>query len=135
MRIICTAALATDETKQIPEAIGLARRSSNVQEEEMLDEQTLERKQSTVSAQDTALAKLMDVEGFAVEILESTDFSKLCSKILDVVSQIIQRDHFTLEDKNIVENAMALWAGCILHKPELFNEFKAWKNSNETSKI
>ena len=49
------------------------------------------RKASTVSASDTALNNLMDNEGFAADILENTDFSKLCSKILDLASQIIQR--------------------------------------------
>jgi len=51
------------------------------------------------------------------------------------VSCIIQRDQFTLEDKNIVENAMALWTGCILHKPALFKEFTAWNNTDQESNI
>ena len=100
----------------------------------MLDETALKRKISTVSVPDSSLNDLMK-DRFAEEILEETDFGQLCAQILNLVAQIIQREKLTLEDKNIVENAMALWTGCILHKPELFNEFKAWKNSNETSKI
>ena len=29
----------------------------------------------------------------------------------------------TFEDKLIVENALNLWVGCILHKNELLNDF------------
>ena len=41
----------------------------------------------------------------------------------------------TLEDKFIVENAMALWTGCVLHKNELFRDFIAWQNVDQTSAI
>ena len=30
---------------------------------------------------------------------------------------------------------MALWTGCVLHKPELFNDFVHWENINKTSPI
>jgi hypothetical protein len=29
----------------------------------------------------------------------------------------------TFEDKLIIENALSLWVGCILHKNELLNDF------------
>lgn len=29
----------------------------------------------------------------------------------------------TFEDKLIVENALSLWVGCVLHKNELLNDF------------
>jgi len=30
---------------------------------------------------------------------------------------------------------MALWMGCVLHKPELFKQFIYWKNTKESSAI
>ena len=65
----------------------------------------------------------------------SREIRPLSAQILNLVSCIIQREHFTLEDKNIVENAMALWTGCILHKPALFKEFTAWNNTDQGSDI
>ena len=41
----------------------------------------------------------------------------------------------SLHDKIIVENALALWTGCILHDPSLFKEFMLWKNQNQDSAI
>jgi hypothetical protein len=34
------------------------------------------------------------------------------------------------EDKLIIENALSLWVGCILHKNELFNEFYDFKGED-----
>ena len=31
------------------------------------------------------------------------------------------------EDKLIIENALSLWVGCVLHRNELFNEFLQFK--------
>lgn len=36
----------------------------------------------------------------------------------------------TLEEKIIIENAMSVWVGASLYKPELFEEFLAFKSSN-----
>ena len=75
MRVIMTAAFDTDGTKNIGEAITLARKSSSVPDEESLDAKTLEKKKSNLSAvADTTLSKLM-AEGFAADILLETDFS------------------------------------------------------------
>ena len=134
LRIISTAAFATDSSKNIGEAVALVRKSSSCPDEEMIDEVTLKRKFSAVSASDSALNKLMS-DGFASDILIDTEFSDVCRQIMDLVSQITQKSQFTLEDKIIVENAMALWTGCILNKPELFNEFVDWKNSDQTSAV
>lgn len=37
------------------------------------------------------------------------------------------------EDKLIIENALSLWVGCILHRNDLFNEFKQFKNETAQS--
>jgi hypothetical protein len=76
LRVITSAAFATEKDKNIPEAIALVRKSSSVQDEEMLDMSPLKRKISTVSVPDTTLNDLMK-ERFAEEILEETDFGQL----------------------------------------------------------
>jgi len=38
------------------------------------------------------------------------------------------------EDKLIIENALSLWVGCILHNNSLFNDFYTFKGE-EDSKI
>src|SRR4051812_32237115 len=35
------------------------------------------------------------------------------------------------EDKLIIENALSLWVGCVLHRNELFNEFYNFKGAEE----
>lgn len=35
------------------------------------------------------------------------------------------------EDKLIIENALSLWVGCVLHRNELFNEFYSFKGTDE----
>jgi hypothetical protein len=44
-------------------------------------------------------------------------------RILTVISQILLKRQMILEDKLIIENAMSLLVGCILHKNELLNSF------------
>jgi hypothetical protein len=35
------------------------------------------------------------------------------------------------EDKLIIENAMSLWVGCVIHRNELFNEFYSFQGAAE----
>jgi hypothetical protein len=44
-------------------------------------------------------------------------------KILTLISQVLAKDNMIFEDKLIVENALSLLVGCLLHKPELLNDF------------
>ena len=39
----------------------------------------------------------------------------------------------TLEDKIIVENAISIWVGICLYKPDLFGEFLSFKSEESTS--
>ena len=90
---------------------------------------TVVRKVSSNQVNEITLKKLM-AESFGAEILAETDFSELCNKLLTVVSSIVKRKQYTLADKIIVENSMALWIGCVLYNPELFNEFIQWNSKN-----
>ena len=45
---------------------------------------------------------------------------------MNLISDILKGSKakpMTFEDKLIVENALSLWVGCILHKNELLNDF------------
>lgn len=37
----------------------------------------------------------------------------------------------TLEEKIIIENAMSVWVGASLYKPELFEEFLSFQGAND----
>ena len=50
--------------------------------------------------------------------------------MLTIVSSIVKRKQFTLADKVIVENSMALWMGCVLYNSDFFDEFIDWNNKN-----
>ena len=67
------------------------------------------------------------------QILDSLDFSQLQSNVLGLVAKIVAKEAFLSEDKMIVENCLALWSGCVVNKPELYNQFKAWKNQGDIS--
>ena len=91
LRVIMTAAFATDKTKSIEEAVKLVRKSSSVQEE---DAQTLNKKKSTEvhlkssnssTIAENSLNQLMS-DQFGVEILVSTDFKQLTAHLIALVS-------------------------------------------------
>ena len=96
------------------------------------DETGLEKKSSSQS--DGTLNKLM-LETYGAEILLNTDFLAIQQQVLILVSQIVQKKQFALEDKFIVENAMALWTGCVLNTTKLFNDFVTWTNPDQASPI
>ena len=58
-----------------------------------------------------------------LEIIESVDYSVLQRKLLSVTSQVLKKQKLIFEDKLIVDNALNLWVGCLLHSDNLFNEF------------
>lgn len=68
------------------------------------------------------------------EIIESIDYKTLQSKILRIIAEILTKDKMIFEDKLIIENALSLWVGCIIHNNSLFGEFYFFKG-DENSKI
>ena len=60
---------------------------------------------------------------FGMEILLSTNYSRLLQKIITLIFNVLQQDEQSLTDKIIVENAVSIWVGITLYKPELFDEF------------
>lgn len=40
---------------------------------------------------------------------------------------------FSLEDKIIIENAITIWVGASLYKPELFDDFRSFNQDGQTA--
>ena len=118
LRVIMTSAFSSDSSKQIEQAVLLVRKSSSTQDEDKLEKTVSAGEKSDLASpstiSDNVLNQLM-AEDYGIEILVNTDFSQLQAHLLSLVSQLIQRKTFTLEDKFIIENSMALWIGCVLH--------------------
>jgi hypothetical protein len=55
-------------------------------------------------------------------IISNIEYKSLLQKILTLISQVLAKKHMIFEDKLIVENALSLLVGCLLHKPELLND-------------
>jgi hypothetical protein len=49
---------------------------------------------------------------------------------MKLVASILLADDITIEEKQIVENAMSLWVGIINYKPALFVSFQNYKGDN-----
>jgi hypothetical protein len=56
-------------------------------------------------------------------LLESLDFAALQNKCLGLINQALAKKAMIFEDKLIVEYALGLWVGCILHHQDLFEKF------------
>jgi hypothetical protein len=54
------------------------------------------------------------------EIISQINYKELQQRILKLIKQILDArkdsDDMTFEEKLIIENALSLWVGCILHK-------------------
>jgi hypothetical protein len=107
----------------------LIRRSSssfepNEQTAASADEQQKTDSQANVRFKE--LQKLLDGP-IGEQIISSIDYKQLQQKILNSISQILQRasnkQSMIFEEKLIVENALSLLVGCALHKNELFVDF------------
>lgn len=44
---------------------------------------------------------------------------------------MLSKNEMIFEDKLIIENALSLWVGCVLHRNELFNEFYNFRGADE----
>ena len=50
--------------------------------------------------------------------------------MLSVTNQVLKKDKLLFEDRLIVENALNLWVGCLLHRSDLFLEFMQPQDPN-----
>jgi len=58
-----------------------------------------------------------------LEIVDSVDYSALQRQVVTVTSKMLKNPKLSFEGKLIVDNALNLWVGCLLHREELFQEF------------
>jgi hypothetical protein len=68
-----------------------------------------------------------------LSVTESVDYSALQKKVVEVTSLILKKESMIFEDKLILENALNLWTGCLLHRTELFKEFTELKDEEVNS--
>ena len=78
------------------------------------------------SAFNTASQTILSIasENDKQNIIQNIDLGNLQSSVLDLIVKIVNKEKFLPEDKFIVQNCLALWSGCIVYKPELFEDFK-----------
>ena len=55
--------------------------------------------------------------------LDSVDYPALQAKVLGVIQQVLQKDTLVFDDKLIINNALSLWVGCLLHENGLIKAF------------
>ncbi len=67
------------------------------------------------------------------DIISKIDYQSLTTKILTIISQILGKPHMIMEDKLIIENALSLLVGCILHNNKLLNDFYNFSSSSIAS--
>ncbi len=121
LRIFIMAAFSTSTESQIYAAANLIRRSSSIQEDDTTDN-TYIQNQVQEGSRFKELQKLI-AGPIGEEIIEQIDYKAIQAKLLTVISQVLRKSKMIFEDKLIVENALSLWVGCILHKNELLNDF------------
>ena len=65
-------------------------------------------------------------------IVECIDYLKLQARILEVLVHTLNKgDAMIFEDKNIIDNALNLWAGLLQSQPNLFDQFAKMKNAKQ----
>lgn len=65
----------------------------------------------------------MEIMSKGNNLLDTIDFKQLQTCLLGLISQIVPKDTHSMEEKNIVANALALWKCCMFNKHELFTDF------------
>ena len=127
-RVFLTAAFETDPQKQIGQAVRLTRKSSSIDDNDTVGKKANESKEHKKHK----IQELLKNE-FGMEILLSTNYARLQQKILSLIFSLLQQSSFSLEDKIIIENAITIWVGALLYKPELFAEFQAFVQGESTT--
>ena len=121
LRLLRTFIMAAFSTRDADayQAATMARRSSSVRTEEG------ESSEVRPPAEGSSFKQLQGLLAgpVGVEIVELVDYPALQRQVLLVTSQVLKKDKLRFEDKLIIENALSLWVGCLLHRNELFAEF------------
>jgi hypothetical protein len=119
LRTFIMAAFSTNDTDAY-QAATLARRSSSTRE---VDQGELQG--PAVAEEATSFKQLQALLAgpTGLEIVELVDYSALQRQVLRLTSQVLKKPKLIFEDKLIIEHALNLWVGCLLHRRDLFHEF------------
>ena len=122
LRLLRTFIMAAFSTRDADayQAATLARRSSSVRASDGGEPHDAE-----TAGEGSSFRQLQSLlEGpMGIEIAEMVDYSALQRQVLRVTSQVLKKGKLLFEDRLIVENALNLWVGCLLHRSDLFQEF------------
>lgn len=127
VRVFLIAAFATDQNKDIGQAVKLARKSSSIDESDGANKSPQKKQENKDKLQELLHGEL------GMEILLTANYQRLLQKILALIFNIVKQSEISLEDKIIVENAVSVWVGICLYKQELFNEFVKFKSEESTA--
>ena len=56
-------------------------------------------------------------------MLSVIDFDQLQLIVLQSVASLIAQDDIDFDEKKIIENSLSLWLGCVLHNPQILDNF------------
>lgn len=92
-------------------------------------------KKKKETEQDARIQKLsIQLKGEIGErVLSSIKFEKLQAITLDIISSLMHQETLTNEEQEIIQNAVSLWLGCILHKEEILSDFYSFKSDHFSS--
>jgi hypothetical protein len=119
LRTFLMAAYSTSDANAYQVA-DLVRRSSSAKEGPT--DEKAEPEAGGVGESFKQLAKLLEGP-LGMEVLDSVDYPALQTKVLRVIQQVLQKNILIFEDKLILNNALNLWVGCLLHKSGLIKAF------------
>jgi hypothetical protein len=121
LRLLRTFIMAAFSTRDADAYQGatLARRSSSVRAGDGGEPEDPE-----TAGEGTSFKQLRTLlEGpMGIEIVELVDYSALQRQVLRVIGQVLKKTKLLFEDRLIVESALNLWVGCLLHRDGLFQE-------------
>jgi hypothetical protein len=123
LRIFIMAAFSTTDDSSIYTVVSLVRRQSTQDDNKMPEDSGSRFKE---------LQKLM-AGPIGESIISQIDYKQLQHKILTVISQILTKETMIFEDKLIIENALSLLVGCILHKNELLSDLYTFTSPSISS--
>lgn len=63
----------------------------------------------------------MSIE-MAESIIDSTDFTALCFKLMQIIDIALSLDEYDNEVRQIVDYALEVWVGCLFHKNEIISD-------------
>lgn len=115
-------------TPEIFEAVELVRKLS-IEEVEGSESKTEKEDQEKGSKLINDLRDDIIKHGLSDSLIGVVDFSKLISKIMEILAGILSCPESEVEDKHIAESALELWVTCLLHNNSLIESVYSFQGS------